>query len=55
MASARKTKTKIATIDDYYFQNRTSVKSNIKVTGNANPEDVDLLETSVAFSRVVAG
>jgi hypothetical protein len=33
IASAQKTRTKIATIDDYYFQNRTSAKSNIEVTG----------------------
>jgi hypothetical protein len=29
--------------------------SNIKVTGNAKPEDVDLPETFVAFSRAATG
>ena len=29
--------------------------SNIKVTGNAEPEDIDLPETSVAFSRAATG
>jgi hypothetical protein len=28
---------------------------NIKVTGNAKPEDFDLSETSVAFSRAATG
>ena len=31
------------------------MRSNIKVTGNAKSVDFDLQETSVAFSRVVAG
>jgi hypothetical protein len=32
-----------------------AIASNIKVTGNAEPEDFDLPETSVAFSRVATG
>ena len=32
-----------------------SCYSNIKVTGNAKPEDIDLPETSVAFSRAATG
>jgi len=29
--------------------------TNIKVTGNAEPEDIDLPGTSVAFSRAATG
>jgi hypothetical protein len=36
-------------------QERNRIYSNIEVRGNAKPEDFDLPETSVAFSRVVAG
>ena len=43
------------TTADAIIRMRTTEGSNIKVTGNAKPEDVDLPETFVAFSRVATG
>ena len=37
------------------FTGDLSSVANIKVTGNAKPNDVDLPETSVAFSRAATG
>ena len=41
--------------DEFIHEGQVSIKSNIKVTGNAKPEDVDLPETFVAFSRAATG
>ena len=49
------TKVKLHKEDEFIHEGQVSVKSNIEVRGNAKSEDFDLPETSVAFSRVVAG